>query len=72
MVCRQRGETAFTSFAARFREDVDRAWAIAMQKGAYDEGTPGVRPKYADGFYAAYCRDPEGNKLCFVHAQGFE
>ena len=58
------------SFAAPSREAVDRAWARAIQKGALDEGAPGVKTKYADDFYAAYCRDPEGNKLCFVHANG--
>jgi hypothetical protein len=26
--------------------------------------------RYAPDFYAAYCRDPEGHKLCFVHARG--
>ncbi len=58
------------SFAAPSREGVDHAWTIAIQRGALDEGPPGVRPQYAEDFYAAYCRDPEGNKVCFVHAQG--
>ena len=58
------------SFAAPSREGVDRAWTTAIQKGAHDEGAPGVRSRYAEDFYAAYCRDPEGNKLYFVHAQG--
>ncbi|NSY14963.1 VOC family protein [Agrobacterium vitis] len=58
------------SFAAPSREAVDHAWTTAMHKGAYDEGSPGLRPKYAEDFYAGYCRDPEGNKLCFVHAHG--
>lgn len=58
------------SFAAPSREAVDHAWATAIQKGAYDEGAPGLRPKYAEDFYVGYCRDPEGNKPCFVHAQG--
>jgi catechol 2,3-dioxygenase-like lactoylglutathione lyase family enzyme len=58
------------SFAAPSRGAVDLAWATAIRKGALDEGAPALREKYADDFYAAYCRDPEGNKLCFVHAQG--
>ena len=57
------------SFAAPSRGAVDLAWATAIRKGALDEGAPALREKYADNFYA-YCRDPEGNKLCFVHAQG--
>jgi catechol 2,3-dioxygenase-like lactoylglutathione lyase family enzyme len=58
------------SFAAPSRQGVDHAWGRAIQRGALDEGAPGVRPRYAEDFYAAYCRDPEANKLCFVHAQG--
>jgi catechol 2,3-dioxygenase-like lactoylglutathione lyase family enzyme len=56
------------SFAASSREAVDLAWATAIRNGALDEGAPGLRPQYAEDFYAAYCRDPEGNKLCFVYA----
>tara|TARA_R110000850_G_scaffold67270_14_gene149926 strand:- start:945 stop:1139 length:195 start_codon:yes stop_codon:yes gene_type:complete len=33
-------------------------------------GAPGLRPRYNGGFFAAYCHDPGGNKLCFVHAGG--
>jgi hypothetical protein len=60
------------SFAAMSREVVDLAWAIAIREGALDEGAPGVRRRYAEDFYAAYCIDPEGNKLGFVHAQGVQ
>ncbi len=60
------------SFAAPSRQGVDRAWTTAMQTGANDEGAPGVRPQYAEDFYAAYCRDPEGNKLGFVHAHDLQ
>lgn len=56
------------SFAAHSRAIVDEAWHAAIEHGGLDEGAPGLRPKYADDFYSAYCRDPEGNKLCFVHA----
>lgn len=56
------------SFATASRATVDLVWAISIEKGAQDEGAPGIRLRYAKDFYAAYCRDPEGNKLCFVHA----
>ena len=70
MVFRRHGATACEiSFAAPSREAVDLAWPKAIRKGALDEGAPALREKYADDFYAAYCRDLEGNKLCFVHAQ---
>ena len=42
---------------------VDRLYKKAMELDATDEGPPGPR---GDGFYAAYFRDPDGNKLnCF-------
>lgn len=56
------------SFAAASRQHVVAAWQIAIGNGGSDEGEPGVRPQYNEDFFAAYCRDPEGNKLCFVHA----
>ncbi len=59
------------SFAAASRGQVDAAWRTAIAMGAQDEGAPGLRPQYSPDYYGAYCRDPEGNKLCFVHADGF-
>jgi len=56
------------SFAAQSPEVVRAAWQSAISNGGIDEGPPGLRRQYSDDFYAAYCRDPEGNKLCFVHA----
>ncbi|NJO36502.1 MAG: VOC family protein [Rhizobiales bacterium] len=56
------------SFAAASPDIVEAAWHLALQHGGTDEGAPGLRPRYNDDFFAAYCRDPEGNKLCFVHA----
>ena len=58
------------SFAAQSEEAVRTAWQLALSHGGSNEGAPGFRPQYNDDFYAAYCRDPEGNKLCFVCAAG--
>lgn len=55
------------SFLAASRAAVDAAWHAALSLGAADLGAPGLRPRYASDFYAAYCRDPAGHKLCFVH-----
>jgi len=41
-------------------EAVDRLHALALELGASDEGAPGQR---GGGFYGAYFRDPDGNKL---------
>lgn len=55
------------SFLCASRSEVDAAWSVAISQSATDLGAPGVRARYAADFYAAYCLDPEGNKLCFVH-----
>ena len=41
-------------------DKVDAVYAKAMELGGTDEGPPGKR---MDGFYAAYFRDLDGNKL---------
>ena len=38
----------------------------ALQHGGSSEGEPGLRRHYNDDFYAAYVRDPDGNKLAAV------
>ncbi|MEN3257281.1 VOC family protein [Sodalis endosymbiont of Spalangia cameroni] len=58
------------SFAAPSPDAAAAAWSVALTLGAINEGEPGLRPQYAPDFYGAYCRDPEGNKLCFVYADG--
>lgn len=45
--------------------EVDAAWAKAVELGAEDVGAPGPRPEYHAGFYGAYAKDLDGNKLCF-------
>ena len=38
----------------------------ALDHGGTDEGAPGLRP-YGPAFFAAFVRDPDGNKLSAVH-----
>ncbi|MCF4996336.1 VOC family protein [Pseudomonas syringae] len=64
------GNGTQVSFAASSHEQVVKAWETAIALGGKDEGPPGFRPQYSDDYFGAYCRDPEGNKLCFVHADG--
>jgi catechol 2,3-dioxygenase-like lactoylglutathione lyase family enzyme len=54
------GNGAMVALAARDRAQVDRVYALAVSMGGRDEGPPGDR---GGGFYAAYFRDPDGNKL---------
>ncbi|MBB5686764.1 VOC family protein [Sphingobium boeckii] len=45
------------------RDVVDAVHAKALELGGADEGAPGIRGDDANGFYGAYFRDPDGNKL---------
>ncbi len=49
------------------RSEVDAAHGTALSEGGIDEGGPGERPQYGPGFYGAYVRDLDGNKMSFVH-----
>jgi catechol 2,3-dioxygenase-like lactoylglutathione lyase family enzyme len=51
------------SFLAPSRAAVDAARAAALAAGGTDVGPPGPRPHCGGGFYAAFVRDPDGNKL---------
>ncbi len=54
------GNGVMVALAAKDRAQVDRLYNLALSLGAKDEGAPGDR---GGGFYAAYFRDPDGNKL---------
>lgn len=61
------GNGAMTAFLIDGPNRIDRLHAIALRNGGVDEGQPGRRPRYGGEFYGAYVRDPDGNKLAFVH-----
>ena len=44
-------------------EAVQAFHAAAMAGGGASDGAPGPRPDYTAGYYAAFVRDPEGNKI---------
>lgn len=54
------GNGVMVALEARDRAQVDRLHALALANGGACEGPPGER---MPGFYAAYFRDPDGNKL---------
>lgn len=58
------GNGAMLSFLASDRAAVDAFHAAALEMDGVDEGAPGVRVGMNPVFYAAYVRDPDGNKLC--------
>ena len=60
------GNGTMVGLVAKDEAAVKAAWEAALANGGMDEGAPGPRPQYGGGFYGAYVRDPDGNKLCFV------
>jgi catechol 2,3-dioxygenase-like lactoylglutathione lyase family enzyme len=63
------GNGVMVSLAVDSNEKVDAMHRKALELGAQDEGAPG--PRGSNGFYAAYFRDLDGNKLnCFCWKQG--
>lgn len=57
------GNGTMITFAAPSRAAVRAFHAAALAQGGTDDGEPGLRT-YSPTFYAAYVRDPDGNKLC--------
>ena len=45
------------------REAVDAFHAAALAGGGASDGAPGLRAKYHDNYYAAFVRDPDGNRI---------
>jgi catechol 2,3-dioxygenase-like lactoylglutathione lyase family enzyme len=57
------GNGVMAGIAVESRATVDRMHKKALELGGTDEGAPGLRGEGGEGFYAAYFRDLDGNKL---------
>jgi len=55
------GNGVMVALQATDKDQVHRIYEIALAEGGTCEGKPG--PRGEDGFYAAYFRDLDGNKL---------
>jgi catechol 2,3-dioxygenase-like lactoylglutathione lyase family enzyme len=42
---------------------VDAFHAAALAAGGASDGPPGLRPQHGEGYYAAFVRDPDGNRI---------
>jgi catechol 2,3-dioxygenase-like lactoylglutathione lyase family enzyme len=42
---------------------VDAFHAAALKTGGTSDGAPGLRPEYYAAYYAAFIRDPDGNRI---------
>ena len=62
------GNGTMIALRAASEAEVIAFHAAALANGGSCEGPPGVRAHYAPSFFAAYIRDPDGNKLaCVFH-----
>ena len=64
------GNGTMVALAANSWEQVEAFYTQALLHGGSSEGMPWLRPQYGPDFYAAYVRDPDGNKLAAV-CRGF-
>lgn len=60
------GNGTMPALVAPSQQAVRDFHAAALAHGGTDDGAPGLRP-YGPAFFAAYVRDPDGNKLSAVH-----
>ncbi len=61
-----RGNGTMVAFKAPNWKAVEAFHSAALAHGGSSEGAPGLRPQYNPDFFAAYVRDPDGNKLAAV------
>jgi catechol 2,3-dioxygenase-like lactoylglutathione lyase family enzyme len=60
-------ENMHIAFAAADNETVDRFHREATAAGYRDNGAPGERPIYHEGYYGAFVLDPDGNNVEVVN-----
>ena len=57
------GNGVHIAFRAETRADVDAFFLAALDQGGVEDGRPGLRTEYHPDYYAAFVRDPDGNKI---------
>ena len=60
------GNGSMVGFKVKSPIEVDAFYQTALAHGGTDEGAPNSRLQYGPQWYAAYVRDPSGNKLAVV------
>jgi catechol 2,3-dioxygenase-like lactoylglutathione lyase family enzyme len=54
---------AHVCLRARSTGIVDAFHSAALAAGGSSDGAPGLRPHHGKGYYAAFIRDPDGNRI---------
>ena len=57
------GTGAHVCLRARSTEIVDAFHAAAIAAGGESDGAPALRPHHGEGYYAAFIRDADGNRI---------
>jgi catechol 2,3-dioxygenase-like lactoylglutathione lyase family enzyme len=72
MVSIETDSGAHAALRVRTIDLVDAFHAAALAAGGTSDGAPGLRPQHGEGYYAAFIRDPDGNRIeavTFLQAQ---
>lgn len=60
-------EQLHVAFPVATNAIVDDFHRVAVEAGYRDDGAPGERPEYHDGYYGAFVLDPDGNSVELVN-----
>ncbi|KAK9372431.1 Glyoxalase/Bleomycin resistance protein/Dihydroxybiphenyl dioxygenase [Lipomyces chichibuensis] len=55
------------AFGASSQSEVAEWYQVAIKSGGKDNGAPGIRKEYNEGYYGAFVHDPDGHNIEFVH-----
>lgn len=61
------GNGSIVGFQAPYLEAVAIAYHAGLAHGGTDDGPPEMREQYDVGYYRAYIKDPDGNKIHIVY-----
>jgi catechol 2,3-dioxygenase-like lactoylglutathione lyase family enzyme len=64
------GNGTHVAFHAGHRNVVEACYKAGLENGGVGEGPPGIRAEYDPHYYAAFLRDPDGNKIEIVTFAG--
>jgi catechol 2,3-dioxygenase-like lactoylglutathione lyase family enzyme len=56
-------KAAHIAFTAKSEDAVRDFYSTALAHGGMDNGAPGFRPDYEEGYYSAFVIDPNGHNL---------
>ena len=67
----QAGNGSMVAFLAPSPQAVDKAYEAGIETGGRCAGKAGPRDHYGKGYYGAYLKDPDGNKIHIAYRGDF-